>query len=161
MALNKIGVMVLTLVLALAVVVSLLKVESDARDAFLCAAYHSDPALDPSKCPVHSSNLSWYFTLLYAGLVVVAILGAYQIVGRKENILKEKNAPRVDVSKLDAEEKQIYDLLQQQEGSRYQSDLIQETGFSKVHMTRILDRLEGKKVLERKRRGMTNVVILR
>ena len=38
--------------------------------------------------------------------------------------------------------------------------LIQETGFSKVQMTRILDRMEGRKIIERKRRGMTNVIIL-
>ena len=43
----------------------------------------------------------------------------------------------------------------------YQSSLMKETGFSKVKTTRVLDRLETKKILERKRRGMTNLVVLR
>ena len=40
------------------------------------------------------------------------------------------------------------------------ADLIEKTGFGKAKMTRIIDRLEGKGFVERKRRGMTNVVVL-
>lgn len=36
-----------------------------------------------------------------------------------------------------------------------------KTGLTKVKVTRILDRLEGREIIERKRRGMTNVVILK
>ena len=43
----------------------------------------------------------------------------------------------------------------------FQADLIEKTGFGKAKMTRILDRLEGKGFVERKRRGMTNVVVIR
>ena len=43
----------------------------------------------------------------------------------------------------------------------YQSDVMKELELSKVKVTRILDRLEGKGILERKRRGMTNIVILK
>ena len=40
------------------------------------------------------------------------------------------------------------------------SDLIKESGMNKVKVSRILDRLEGKGLIDRKRRGMTNIVIL-
>ena len=43
----------------------------------------------------------------------------------------------------------------------FQADLIEKTGFSKARMTRIVDKLEGNDLVERKRRGMTNVVVLK
>jgi len=39
--------------------------------------------------------------------------------------------------------------------------LIEKTGFGKAKMTRIIDRLEGRCFVERKRRGMTNIVVLK
>jgi len=156
------GIVLVLLAVLLAVLITFLKVENDQRDAYLCAVYHSTPGLDPTKCPVHTENTSWYFTLAYAGLLVMAVMGVYMTAGlwwKKEGWKREE--VKIDPGKLDSEEKKICELLQQGEGSRYQSDLIQETGFSKVHMTRILDRLEGKRILERKRRGMTNIVILK
>ena len=47
------------------------------------------------------------------------------------------------------------------DGSYTTADLIKETDYTKVHMTRILDKMEGKRILERKRRGMTNIVVLK
>ena len=35
------------------------------------------------------------------------------------------------------------------------------TGFGKVKITRVIDRLEGKNLIERRRRGMTNVVVFK
>ena len=40
-------------------------------------------------------------------------------------------------------------------------DTPQKTNFGKAKMTRIIDRLEGRGFVERKRRGMTNVVVLK
>ena len=65
------------------------------------------------------------------------------------------------MSKLGDEEKKIYEILKNKNGSAYQTDLIRETGFSKVKVTRILDRLETKDIFERKRRGMTNIIVLK
>lgn len=61
----------------------------------------------------------------------------------------------------DEEEKSIMSLVISEEGSIYQSDLIKKTGLSKVKISRLLDKLEGKGFIERRRRGMTNVVILK
>ena len=57
--------------------------------------------------------------------------------------------------------KKIYDILVKADGSAFQSDLIKETGFSKVKVSRILDKLETKKILERRRRGLANIVVLK
>ena len=67
----------------------------------------------------------------------------------------------VELSKLDDDEKKIYASIKASDGASYQSDLIKELGMSKVQITRILDKLEAKKIIERKRRGMTNIVVLK
>jgi uncharacterized membrane protein len=74
---------------------------------------------------------------------------------------ESKGFKQVDLSKLDEEEKQVYDLVKSKDGSAYQSDIVKETGLSKVKTTRILDKLETNGILERKRRGMTNIVVLK
>ncbi len=61
----------------------------------------------------------------------------------------------------EGEEQQLIQLLINGEGSVYQSDLVKELKLTKVKTTRILDKLEGKGLIERKRRGMTNVVVLK
>ncbi|MBI2151613.1 MarR family transcriptional regulator [Candidatus Woesearchaeota archaeon] len=73
-------------------------------------------------------------------------------------ILEEKNNK---LENLDEEEKKIMNLVLREEGSVYQSDLVKETGLSKVTVTRLLDRLEGRGLIERKRRGMTNIVVMK
>ena len=75
--------------------------------------------------------------------------------------VKEKKIQReVDLSSFRPEEKKIYNLVKGN-GAIFQADLIEKTGFSKARMTRIIDKLEGSGLVERKRRGMTNVVVLR
>ena len=59
------------------------------------------------------------------------------------------------------DEKVIVKAIEDADGTMFQSDVVEKTGFSKVKVSRILDKLEGRQVLERKRRGMTNVVVLR
>lgn len=65
------------------------------------------------------------------------------------------------LNKLNDDERLVFDKIIESEGTIFQSDLVNKTNFTKVKVTRILDKLEGKGLVERKRRGMTNVVILR
>jgi len=88
--------------------------------------------------------------------------GAYMFFFYKSSAAEKKGSfKEIDKSKLDEEESRIYNIIKSKEGSAYQSDLIKETGFSKVKITRILDKLETSDILERKRRGMTNIVVLK
>lgn len=59
------------------------------------------------------------------------------------------------------EEQQIMQFIIIHEGSVYQSDIVKELKLTKVKTTRLLDKLEGKGFIERKRRGMTNMVVLK
>jgi uncharacterized membrane protein len=62
---------------------------------------------------------------------------------------------------LNEEEKNIFENIIESQGSIFQSELVDKTKLTKVKITRILDRLEGKGLIERKRRGMTNIIILK
>jgi uncharacterized membrane protein len=72
----------------------------------------------------------------------------------KENYQKVMNS-------LGSDEKVVFEKVIESKGTIFQSDLVSKTNFPKVKVTRILDKLEGKGLIERRRRGMTNVVILK
>lgn len=111
-------------------------------------------------------------------MTFIFIIGLYLIFfGREERVItkietkieKVKVEPK-EITKenyqnvlnsLEEEEKKIFEILIESKGTMYQSELIGKTGLNKVQITRILDKLEGKGLLERKRRGMTNVVTMK
>jgi len=61
---------------------------------------------------------------------------------------------------LAEDERRVLATIIDSQGTIFQSDLVDTTGFPKAKVTRILDRLEGGGLIERRRRGMSNVVIL-
>lgn len=65
------------------------------------------------------------------------------------------------INELNDDEKLILDKISESKGTIFQSDLVDKTKFTKVKITRILNRLEGKGLVERRRSGMTNVIILK
>ena len=77
-----------------------------------------------------------------------------------EVVKEKKKSKKKEDLKLDKYEEKIYDLLLAKDNSMYQSDLVKETGMTKVKITRVLDKMEAKKIVKRQRRGMTNIVIL-
>lgn len=148
------------------IILLLIKVQADKQSAFLCEKFH-EANLNMATCPVHQpnsfwSNLSWMITIAFGiGLLVFAV-GAYAAFFYKSFGKGPKiEFKEVDLSKLDEDEKKIYGIVKSKSGSAYQSDLIRETGFSKVRVTRILDKMELSGILERKRRGMTNIIVLK
>lgn len=120
------------------------------------------------SCPMYQTvNVQLYISLAIAALVLV--IGLFLIFSKeeKEIVIKKikekvevKRKP-LDYSKLDKEEKILVKIIEENDGSIFQADLVEKSGFSKVKVTRILDKLEGKQIIERKRRGMTNVVLLK
>ena len=61
----------------------------------------------------------------------------------------------------DSDEKVIVRIVIDDGGTIFQSQLVEKSGFSKSKVSLILDKLEARRILERKRRGMTNVVVLK
>lgn len=68
---------------------------------------------------------------------------------------------RKQAKELGGEEAKIFDLITQANGMIFQNELVEKTSLSKVKVTRILDRLEAKGLVERRRRGMTNIIVLK
>ena len=105
-------------------------------------------------------------TWISLGVVaIIFIIGiAIMFTKPKEKIitrtLREKKKP-LDLSKLDGKEKALVKLIQENDGVIFQAELTEKSGLGKVGLTRLLDKLEAKQIIERKRRGMNNVVVLR
>ncbi|MBI5148073.1 MarR family transcriptional regulator [Candidatus Pacearchaeota archaeon] len=125
-----------------------------------------------TTCPMYGDIK----TQTIIGLVlvgIIAIIGIVLIFGKeKEKIIvrtrkikdelaeKLKEEKEKNLKLLNKEEKAIYVILMK-EGSMFQADIVDKSGFGKVKVTRILDRLESKNLIERKRRGMNNIVVIR
>ncbi len=119
------------------------------------------------ECPAHGTvKQQTYLSLAIVGILI--IIGLMLIFSKpKEKIVfkkikeNDKNEKKnIDISQLTSEEKAVLKLIQENKAI-FQADLIEKLGFPKAKVTRILDRLEGQGIVERKRRGMTNVVVLK
>jgi len=171
--LQKWGIILIVIGVALLGILAQVKVNIDERSTFLCKIVAADPALTMEECPAHKDNTSWLLVMAFGITFLVLGGGIYllfaplekntQMNGQTKGTSLEihsKPKKEVDHTQLSSEEQRLYNLLVENNGSLYQSDLVNKTGLSKVQITRILDRMEGAGIIERKRRGMTNVVIL-
>jgi len=106
-----------------------------------------------------------WVSLAIAGLIF--IIGLFLIFAKPEEKtvirrVKEKiKKKKFDLSGLDKDEKKAIKLLQEENGGMFQKTLMEKLEVGKVGMTRLLDKLEAKQFVERKRRGMNNIVVLR
>ncbi len=55
----------------------------------------------------------------------------------------------------------LVQILADEGGTIFQSQLVEMSGFSKSKVSLVLDRLEARGVLERRRHGMSNAVVLK
>ena len=123
----------------------------------------------------HGPTCSMFDTIAVQTYVSLAIAGLILAIGlflifAKENetvvvktrtISKIEKRKKIDTSKLDVEEKNVVKILQEENGAIFQKTLMEKLGVGKVGMTRLIDKLEAKQIVERKRRGMNNIVVLR
>ena len=127
------------------------------------------------SCPMWGS-INFQTNVSISIMSFVIIIGLYLIFfGKEEKIItkiktiKQQIEPKKItkenyqkiINKLSEDEKPVFDKIIASEGTIFQSELVEKTAFTKVKVTRILDKLEGKGLIERKRRGMANVVILK
>jgi len=111
--------------------------------------------------PRGSPNRSFYpqvFIDLVAGVMfMIAGLTIWHLLREEEiEMLKEEMA---DIFLL-PEEKTIIDELKKAGGEITQKELVNKTGLSKVKVHRILNKLEGKKVIKRYPYGMTKKIVI-
>ena len=103
-------------------------------------------------------SLAIAILVLFIGIFLIFVREEKEIIIKK---VKEKiKQKKIDLTELDEIEKKAVKLLKV-EGAMFQSSLMEELGVGKVKMTRLLDKLEAKQIIERKRRGMNNIVVLK
>lgn len=128
-----------------------------------------------SSCPMWGT-IRAQTTVSIGIMAFVALIGLYLVffgeeikVITKIKKVKEQLEPKKltkenyakIMSSLSPDERIVLEKVIESEGNVFQSALIEKTGLTKVRITRVLDKLEGKDIVERKRRGMTNVIILK
>lgn len=115
-------------------------------------------------CPHREANVP-ISTSIGAALVIVLItLGVFMILRGKQSdrLMSEKKKEwEQTLRALDGDEKKIYGIISDSNGVVFQSDIVEKTDFPKTKVSRILDRLEARDIIERRRRGMSNVIILK
>lgn len=78
-----------------------------------------------------------------------------------EAILDERKKSWGSIARtLSDQERLIYDLVLESEGIMLQSDIVSATSLSKSTVSRTLDMLESKGLVEKRRRGMGNIIML-
>ena len=139
----------------------------------LASIHASTCSMGPTCSAYQEINFQLITGIVFVSLLV--LVGLYLIffgeekveIIRKIRIKTEKKAEeeKKDYSSitniLNADEKKIFNLVLESKGAIFQSELNEKSQFDKVKVTRILDRLEGQGLVERRRRGMTNVIILK
>lgn len=99
----------------------------------------------------------------WAGVIVMFLIGIVlffkggTLVGKADG----KGAWFEKLKSLKDDEKMIYKLLIDADGTMFQSEIVEKTELSKVKVTRTLDKLESRRLLERRRRGLTNIIVLK
>lgn len=104
-------------------------------------------------------SLSIVAIVLAIGVFILFMKPKEKII-LKTKTIKEKKKP-ISLEGLDRQEKQVIKLIQEENGAIFQATLMEKLGIGKVGITRLLDKLEAKQLVERKRRGMNNIVVLR
>lgn len=128
-----------------------------------------------SSCPMWGT-IDFQTNVSIGIMVFVIVIGIYLIFfGEEEKIITKIKTikPQIEpkkitkgnyqkvMSTLSQDERLVLQKTIESQGTIFQSELVDKTKFTKVKVTRILDKLEGRGLVERKRRGMTNVIILK
>jgi uncharacterized membrane protein len=96
---------------------------------------------------------------LVAALVIVGIV--LLVFGKKPVTEGGKEKWGKNLKKLNKDEKTVYETIIGSDGVMFQSELVEKTEMNKAKVSRILDKMEARGLLERKRRGMANAIVLK
>ena len=125
-----------------------------------CGAEHS------IQCPMNEAadkqtflSLGIIGILFILGIVLIFTKPKEKVIVKKVKVKERKK--KISLEGMEKDEKKIVELLLKEGKAMFQADLMERLEIGKVKTTRLLDRLESKGILERKRRGMNNIVVLK
>lgn len=121
----------------------------------------------------HGESCEMYDTIRTQTGISLSIVGLIFIIGfyimfskPKEKVVIKKVKEKVkkkfiNTKGLEKDEKDVVEFLRREGKAVFQADLKEKLNMGKVKTTRLLDKLESKGIVERKRRGMNNLVVLK
>lgn len=112
-------------------------------------------------CPYEEVNRLAVPKFVSAAVLLILFASGAFLSFRKTPQEAAQRKARTAAKGLGSDEAKVFDLVVAANGMIFQNELVDKTQLSKVKMTRVLDKLEAKGLVERRRRGMTNVVILK
>ena len=136
---NQIGLIVIALAVLLGVILYSFSTESIASSTQQCEA-----ELTAEECP-HQGYVPPQAFLGTLFLLTLGGLGAFLSLQKEPTKISLK--PKIYLKSLDNDEKAVYKKVLDSNGVMLQSEVIDKTGFSKVKVKRILDKLDAKNVL--------------
>lgn len=118
----------------------------------------------------HGLTCSMFDTVAVQTWISLAIAGVIFAIGiiimftkPKEKIIVKKikeKKKKFNLKGLNQKEMEAVKIIIKERGI-FQKTLMEKLEIGKVGMTRLLDKLESKEIIERKRRGMNNFVVLK
>ncbi len=116
------------------------------------------------SCTMYNA-LSVQTWISFSIVAIIFVIGIVIMLTKpKEKIIiktKREKKKKLNLDGLDNNEKKVIEILQNENGAIFQSTLMERLEIGKVGITRLLDKLEAKQLIERKRRGMNNIVVLK
>jgi len=122
----------------------------------------SSCSMEEEICPMYKTiDQQTYLALSIVGVLIIIGLVLIFTKQKEKIIIKTKRKKKINLDKLDRTEKEAINLIQKENGAIFQKTLMEKMNIGKVGITRLLDKLEAKQLIERKRRGMNNIVVLK
>jgi len=119
-----------------------------------------------AECAMYDT-MAVQFWMSITIIIIVAAIGLFIMFSKPEEktvirkIQEKAKTRKIDKSKLDKQERELIEILEKENGAIFQATLMERLNIGKVGITRLLDKLEAKQLIERKRRGMNNIVVLK
>lgn len=159
MRLQKIGMIIVVASLIVLGLLIFLKFQTDSQMLTACeqsCGESGGTSCSLDSCPYHQeNNLSWALIVMSILVAFIGGTGVYLSLPKTEKITEEKE---YDLTALSEEEKKIFLYIKEHREGVYQSSIVKEFNLTKVQSTRLLDKFEKFELIERRRRGLANVV---
>jgi len=155
---KKVGYIIIGIALLLIVIIFLFQSALKEVVELSCGLEHG------LSCPMEQTvNQQTYLALSIVGLLVIIGIVLVSTKPKEKIVIKKvvQRKKKLKLDKLNKDEKKVINLLQKENGAIFQKTLMEKMSIGKVKTTRLLDKLEAKQFIERKRRGMNNIVVLR
>jgi len=100
-----------------------------------------------------------FFIISIASGMVILIFSSIRILKMFQKI--EKNEIEINMDYLSDDEKFIINLIMKNSGQMLQNKIVNESGLTKVKVSRIITTLEAKGFIEKRRKGVTNEIVVK